>query len=304
MNGKIILVAGGTGLVGMPLVKALKQEGNTVRVLSRQPSNHTKNIFHWDPLKNELDEKALEGVTHIVNLAGLGIADKRWSERRKEEIIQSRVIPTQFLFSFASKMPNLEQYVTASGINCYGYENYSKVYKETDSFGSDYLSQVVQKWEESAAIFSSVCKVAKLRISVVLTNKGGALPKIAQPIKLFLGSALGSGKQWMPWISLHDLVRMFQFTIQNNLEGAYNALSDKQTNKEFTKALAKSLKKPLWLPNAPSFILKLIFGEMASVVLDGLQASNEKIKHVGFTFEDSSLEQAFDRIYNERLGGN
>ncbi|MGB0932766.1 MAG: TIGR01777 family oxidoreductase [Lishizhenia sp.] len=298
MKGKIILIAGGTGLVGQPLVKALKKEGNTVRVLSRQASNHQKDIFHWDPSKNEIDENALEGVTHIVNLAGVGIADKRWTKTRKQEIVKSRVEPTAFLFSFASKMPNLEQYVTASGINCYGYDNYSKIYKETDNFGSDYLSQVVQKWEESAAIFSSVCKVVKLRISVVLSTEGGALPKIAQPIKMYFGTALGSGKQWMPWISLNDLVRMFQYSIQHNLNGTFNAISSTQTNKEFTQSLAKVLRKPLWLPNAPGFILKLIFGEMASVVLDGLQASNEKICLTGFCFEDTDLTTTFEKLYS------
>jgi|SaaInl6LU_22_DNA_1037377.scaffolds.fasta_scaffold00057_35 uncharacterized protein len=298
MTGKIILIAGGTGLVGTPLVATLKQSGNTVRVLSRKPSNHNNGIFHWDPSKNEMDENALEGVTHIINLAGVGIADKRWTDKRKQDIIQSRVVPTQFLFSFVSKMPNLEQYISASGINCYGYDNYEKCYVESDSFGTDYLSQVVHKWEQSADLFSSVCKVVKLRISVVLTNKGGALPKIAQPIKMYFGTALGSGKQWMPWISLHDLVRMFVFSIEHNLDGAYNALSDVKTNKEFTKILAKSLNKPLWLPNAPAFVLKLVFGEMASVVLDGLQASNKKITEAGFVFNDPNLKAAFDRIYH------
>lgn len=299
MKPRIILVAGGTGLVGKPLVQSLKSGGNIVRVLSRQASNCDHDIFHWDPSKNEMDEKALEGVTHIINLAGVGIADKKWSDKRKKEIIASRVIPTQFLHSFAAKIPSLVQYISASGINCYGYDQYDRVHLETDEFGNDYLSQVVQKWEQAADIFSDVCKVAKLRISVVLTQEGGALTKIAQPIKMYFGTALGNGKQWMPWISLHDLVRLFEYTVENELEGAYNALADTETNKQFTKTLAKALKKPFWLPNAPSFVLKLMFGEMASVVLDGLQASNQKVKDTGFHFDDKTLEEAFNRIYSK-----
>ena len=208
----------------------------------------------------------------------------------------ARVTPTNFLYESFKNTTSLQQYISASGINCYGYDNYDKIYTEEDVFGNDFLSQVVEKWENAANQFKNICLVSKLRISVVLTPNGGALPKIAQPIKLYIGSALGTGKQWMPWISMEDLLRMFVFVTQNKLEGTYNALANTNTNKKFTQELAFFLKKPLFLPNVPAFILRLFLGEMSTVVLEGLQASNDKIKNKGFTFMHKNLQDAFKNL--------
>lgn len=291
-----ILLAGGTGLIGKELSLKLKNEGYTVRVLSRKKSDYAKMIYNWDPYKGIIDAEAIKNVDIVINLVGEGIADKKWNEDRKKALIDSRVIPTNFLFKVFEKTSDLKQYITASGINCYGYQHYDKKHTEEDEYGKDYLSQVVQKWENAAQQFSSICKVSKIRISVVLSAHGGALPKISQPVKLYAGAALGTGKQWMPWISMEDLLRLFVFTVKNNLEGTYNALANSDTNKKFTQELAFFLKKPLFLPNVPAFVLKLFLGEMASVILDGVQASNEKIKQKGFVFEHDNLQSAFKFI--------
>ena len=300
MSKKVILIAGGTGLIGESMVAHFKSKGHEVRILSRKPSQRDKHIYHWDPLEKEIDAQALEGVQVIINLVGAGIADKRWTAERKKELIDSRVIPALFLASVAEKSTTMEHYISASGINCYGYEEYDRLHQESDPYGKDFLSQVVKLWEESAATFENFTKVAKIRIAVVLTKEGGALPKIAGPIKKYVGAPLGSGKQWMPWITLNDLIQVFDFVLEQKLEGTYNAVAENNTNKEFTQALAKTLKKPLWLPPVPSFILKLVFGEMSSVVLKGVQASNEKLKNKGFSFQHTVLADAFKAIYGEK----
>lgn len=297
MEKQIILLAGGTGMIGKQMQDFLLNRGHEVRILSRKPSNLSKHIFHWQPTKNEIDTAALVGVTTIINLSGAGIADERWTTDRKKEMINSRVVPTQFLASLAPKMPDLKQYISASGINCYGYDNHAKVYQENDSFGKDFLSQVVEKWEHAADAFSPFCVVTKIRTSVVLTSKGGALGTIAKPIKMGLTSALGTGKQWMPWIHIDDLVGMFNFVMENRLEGSFNANAKIINNLEFTDALAKQLGRKRWLPNAPAFVLKVILGEMSSVVLEGVNASNEKIKKAGFVFQYEKLGDALKQIY-------
>lgn len=298
-NKSIFLIAGGTGLVGTALTSHLKNQGHEVRILSRQPSDKASGIYHWDPKAETFDTEALEHVDTIINLVGAGIADKRWTEQRKKELIDSRVLPTKFLAKYAKDCSTLEQYISASGINCYGYEHYDRKHIESDPFGTDYLSQVVQKWEEAADTFATFTKVTKVRISVVLSADGGALPKIAGPIKSYVGAPLGSGKQWMPWITITDLARVFEHLAINRLEGAYNTLSGNETNKNVTKILAKSLSKPLWLPNVPGFFLKLVLGEMSSVVLKGLQADPQKLIDTGFTFKHETLQKAFSAVYDQ-----
>ena len=298
MKKQIILLAGGTGMIGKEMQAFLLKQGHEVRILSRKPSDLSKNIFHWQPTKDEIDAAALSGVTTIINLSGAGIADKRWTAERKREMIDSRVQPTQFLVSLAPQMPELKQYISASGITCYGCDNHAKVYQENDPFGKDFLSQVVEKWEQAADPLSPYCVVSKIRISVVLTTEGGALETIAKPIKMGLTSALGTGKQWMPWIHIADLVGLFNFVMENRLEGSFNATAKVVNNKEFTDALAKQLNKKRWLPNVPAFLLKTILGEMSTVVLEGVNASNEKVKKAGFAFQYEKLGDALKQMYS------
>lgn len=293
---KTILIAGGTGLIGQALAKRLIELGHGVRILSRK-ADKEKNIFGWNPIEKRVDLDALAGIDVLINLVGEGIADKRWSTKRKQALIDSRVETTHFLASQLDNMSSLKQYISASGINCYGYEKYTKKHKENDPFGADFLSQVVAKWEAAADKFAVRVKVVKVRTSVVLAKEGGALPTIAKTVNNYVGAPLGSGKQWMPWISMEDMVKIYVHAIEKNLDGTYNALAGSVTNKDFTKTLAKVLKKPLWLPNVPAFALKLVLGEMSSVVLEGLQADNEKLLATDFLFKHAKLEDALLKIY-------
>jgi uncharacterized protein (TIGR01777 family) len=296
MEPKIILIAGGTGLIGKPLVDRLQEKGHEVRVLTRSPKRVID--FQWSPAKSQIDEKALLGVDTIINLAGAGIADKRWTDERKKELIESRVQPARFLYDLSEKMPDLVQYVSASGINCYGYNEPDRKHLETDDFGTDFLSVVVRRWEEAADLFSAKYKVAKIRTGVVLDPDGGAMEKIAKTIKNYIGAPLGSGKQWMPWLTIGDMVGVYEHAVEERIEGRFNAVANNHSNATFTKALAKRLKKPLILPNVPAFVLKIVLGDMSSIVLDGLQASNAKITESGYTFKRTDLDEAIAVCYS------
>ncbi len=295
---RTILIAGGTGLIGRKLVDKLEERGHSVAVLTRSPKKAGE--YKWSPSEKMIDEDALKAVDTIINLAGAGIADKRWTEKRKKEIIDSRVKTTKFLYNLSDKIPELNQYISASGINCYGYDQPDRKHPETDDFGTDFLSVVVKRWEEAADLFDADYKVAKIRTGVVLDSNGGAMEKIAKTIKSFVGAPLGSGKQWMPWLTIDDMVSLYVHVVEHQLEGAYNAMANSHTNKEFTKELAKYHKKPLWLPNVPSVVMKILLGEMATVVLDGLQASNAKIKDTGFEFEHTELKKAIASVYDSK----
>lgn len=297
---EIIVIAGGTGLIGKSMVAYFKQHGHEVRVLSRKPSQPQNGLFHWDPAKKVIDSHALEGVTTLINLSGVGIADARWTASRKQEIIESRVLPTLFLAEITRNNPTLKQYISASGINCYGYENPTRMHEETDAFGTDYLSQVVEKWEQAADAFVEICPVAKIRISVVLTSTGGAVETMAKPVRMGFSAALGSGKQWMPWIHYRDLIRMFDQVMLKRASGAFNAVGKVVNNADFMDSLTTSLGKKRWLPNAPGFVLKIALGEMASMLLNGVNASNEAIKNTGFQFDFEEIDAAFQDLFGKK----
>ncbi|WP_417264976.1 TIGR01777 family oxidoreductase [Brumimicrobium sp.] len=299
VSKRIVLIAGGSGLIGQEVQKELKKSGHEVRILTRQ-ENPEAPYFHWDPKNKEIDRAAIKGVQVIINLVGVGIADKRWSDKRKEAIFNSRIKPTQFLHEISQNTPALVQYISASGITCYGYEDPIKIYKESDDFGTDFLSTVVRRWEEVADLFSPQQKVVKVRTGVVLTEKGGALPKISGTIKNYIGAPLGSGEQKMPWITLKDIARIYVHAVNSQLDGVFNASSANISNEKLTKAVASYLKKPLWLPNVPGFVLKTVLGEMSSLVLEGVRIDNSKILNTGFEFQHKTIDEALDYIYVQK----
>ena len=288
-----ILIAGGTGLIGKRLTSYLESTGNVVFILTRKPtaSNH---IF-WNPSTHEIDTTKLGTITHLINLCGASLAGKRWSHAYKKELLDSRIQPAQFLLANIQHFPKLSHYITASGINCYPL-NQAKVYTETDGFGTDFVSQLVKQWEETAELFSPHCIVSKIRISPVLDQQGGALQEIMKPIKVGFGAALGTGNQAMPWIHYEDLARIFDFVLQHQLAGAFNAVAETSTNKEFTAICAESISKKIWLPNLPAFMVKLLFGEMSMLLLEGVQASHKKLTQAGFTFQHTDLKEAISSL--------
>lgn len=291
-----ILIAGGTGLIGKELQRYWKALGHEVRLLTRKPSDPLSGIYNWDPLKGEMDQRALDDVTVLVNLSGAGIGDKRWTASRRKELFDSRVGTTRCLWKYAQSSPSLKRYITASGAVCYGFEDDKKVYSEESAFGTDLLSVLTRDWEKAADLFAEKCPVTKIRISVVLAADGGALPTIAKPVRMGFGSVLGSGKQAMPWIHVKDLVRLFDWTLSKELSGVFHANAGNTDNATLTQLIAKVLGKKLWMPKAPSVMIQLLFGEMAVMVLKGLKTDNSKIRSTGFSFEYAELEQALTDV--------
>lgn len=296
-----ILISGGTGLIGKALSKLLISRGYEVRILSRNPKQ-SKNIksFFWDVEHQQIDETAFDGIEHIVHLAGESIADKRWSDKRKQEIINSRVNSMKLLTDVVTrKNIRLKSFVGTSAVGIYGMVSSDKIYSETDIGVNDFLSQTCTLWERSYdEIRSCTEKISIIRISVILSKDGGALKRLLPQFKLGIGSAIGSGKQYMPWIHIDDVVSVFHEALFNpKYSGIYNAAaSEHLTNKEFSQQLAKSLKKPFFMPNVPALALKMLFGEMAGVLLKGSRVNNSKLIDSGFVFKYPTLEIALDQI--------
>lgn len=290
---KTVLIAGGTGLIGKKLTTVLKERGFKVYKLTRKSKK--KGYINWNPELRTFDSKNIGRINIIINLLGANIAEKKWTDERKQELVTSRVNTTTFLRKIAAEMPNLEYYISASGINCYGPET-NHVHVETDPYGNDFLSKLVKDWEASSDLFSDIIPVAKLRIAMVLAKDGGALQKMKLPFKFGFGSAFGSGKQHMPWIHIDDLSRMFIFAIENTLQGTFNAFSACTPNIEFARSLAKAMKRPFFMPRIPEKLLRFFLGERAIILLEGIKVSNEKILNEGFTFQHKNISSTFKHL--------
>jgi uncharacterized protein len=287
-----ILLAGGTGLIGSQLSKLLISNGHEVRILTRRPIN--KRHIGWDPSSGKIEVEQLKDITVIINLLGENIGEKRWTRERKLALSNSRVQTTQLLFAHLEHFLSLQHYIGASGLNC--YEKNDNVHGEDDPFGSYFLADLVKEWEQAHQLFSSKVPVCLLRISTVLTAKGGALDKMKVPVKFGIGSPLGNGKQYLPWIHVNDLCRLFFFAIDRSLEGIYNSVAGFETNKDFLKTLAKVNNKPFFFPAVPAFMLKILLGEMSALVLDSMKASNAKLMKAGFKFDFTELEPALKSL--------
>lgn len=289
------LITGGTGLVGTRLTEILKEQGHSVRYLSR--SSGTKNgikAYAWDIEKQTMDQAALDGVDAIIHLAGAGVADKSWTKERKKEILDSRTKSTQLLRETLKSIDHkVKAFISASAIGYYGWDAGGVWKKEESRFGDDFLATVTKAWEEEVDHIEGLgIRVAKLRIGIVFSEKGGALYEIAKPIKFGVGAPLGAGDQYMSWIHIDDLSNMFIYACENEqVSGVYNAVGpNPATNKEITKSTAKVLGKPCFLPNVPGFVLKIMLGKRAAMVLGGSRVSPEKIMEAGFKFEYPELD--------------
>ena len=293
---KKILITGASGLVGKRLTELLLQKGYQVSHLGRNKKEGTVPSFVWDVEKGFIDSTALANVDTIIHLAGAGVADKRWTSSRKREILESRTKSTALLFhAIKNQKHSVTTLISASAIGYYGFGLSEEVFTEESKPGSDFLAQVTKQWEEEVEKISSLrIRVVKLRIGIVLSEKGGALAEMAKPIKLGVGSALGTGKQYLTWIHLDDLCEIFIKAIEDQLmNGIYNAVGPEWvTNAEMTKMIAKVLRKSLWLPPVPGFVLKIVLGEMANMVLNGSKISSTCIQETGFKFKFIKLEDA------------
>lgn len=287
-----VLITGGSGLVGRQLTELLIRNGYEVAILSRKKNNGELKSFFWDFQNNILDPEAIEFADVIIHLAGEGIADKRWTNQQKNKIEESRTMTTKLLFKTvknAKKKPHT--IISASAIGIYGISVSDKVFTEDDISVNDFVSQLVVKWEKAVDEFQTIgIRTVKFRIGIVLSKEGGALAKMMIPIKLGIGSAIGNGTQFMPWIAIDDLTRMFLFATQNKIEGVFNAVSPQHiTNNEFSKVIANHLNKPFFMPKVPAFLLKILLGEMSQIVLRGNKVSSKKICELGFEFNFKNI---------------
>jgi len=292
-----VLIAGGSGLIGSQLTRHFKDRGFRVYKLTRKPTKHG-HIF-WDPKAEKMSTSKLDKIEVLVNLVGENIGSKRWTAKRKAEILASRVQSTHFLASMIPQMTQLKYYIGASGVNC--YDNLpGKVFTEDEPYGHDFLATVVKEWEAAHQLVLKQVPGSILRISMVLSRHGGSLHLMKQPIYWGLGAPVGAGSQTSPWIHIDDLCRLMLFAYDTKLEGTFNALGGNDTNADMTTRLAKWLKRPLFLPNIPAIALRLLLGERAVLVLSDLRASNQKIKAAGFTFKYTSLDSAFKSFFKKR----
>ena len=291
-----ILITGGSGLIGSALTRSLLSEGHEVRHLGRSKRSTGKvQTFLWDPDRRRIDEQALIGADHIVHLAGAPIAAKRWTNSRVNELIASRAGTADLLRNTVEKLGlRPKSFISAAGIGYYGAITIDRILSEEDPPGGDTIARISVEWEHAADRWKGITRVVKLRTPVVLSAKGGALSKLIVPVKAGIGSALGSGEQWMPWVHLQDLVRIYQFAIGNEaMEGVYNAgPTTDTTNDGMMRTLAKVLRKPYFMPNIPAFVMRLLLGELATILLEGTRASDARLRTAGFKFEFEDLEIA------------
>jgi uncharacterized protein (TIGR01777 family) len=286
---KNVLITGGTGLIGKHLSKRLRESGYSVSLLSRKPSKADGfRVYQWDPESGTIDPEAISKADYIINLAGAGLGDSRWTEKRKKEILDSRIKSAGLIFvklKESGKRP--EAFVSASGTGYYGSTTSERILDETDDPGEDFTGEVCRRWEEAAKDIESLgIRTVILRTGIVLSDKGGALTRMAVPAKFGIGSPLGSGRQYVPWIHIDDICGIYIKAITDrSMTGAYNATAPEHvSNSQFMRTVSKVMKRPFFFPAIPSFVFRILYGEMASILLKGTRVSSEKIISSGYSF--------------------
>jgi uncharacterized protein (TIGR01777 family) len=276
----------------------LVSRGYSVGILSRNNKINTKDIsyYKWDVDKQFIDEEAIDKADYIIHLAGENIAAKRWTSKRKMAIIDSREKSAKLIYSVLKKNnKKLDAFISASAIGIYGAVNGPEICTEETALSFDFLGSACQKWENSIDFIENMrIRTVKIRTGLVLGKDDGFLSKLVPIFKLRLGSALGSGTQYMPWIHVDDLCAIYLEAMTNDtMNGPYNAaINDETTNAVFSKTLAKIFGYSIWLPNVPAFLLKLVMGEMSKIVLTGRRVASDKIEKTNFHFQYKNLEAA------------
>ena len=299
---KTILITGATGLVGQEIVKQCHANGHAVHYLSTRKlklKNKTNyKGFYWNPSQGEIDLACFNGVDTIINLAGASIS-KRWTKSYKQQIIESRTQSLKLLYHTIKKEKlAIKHLVSASAIGYYP-DSLTHFYEEEfASTEEGFLQKVVSLWEQEANTFKQLnINVSIIRIGIVLAKDGGALIELVKPIKAFVGSPLGSGKQWQSWIHIEDLASLFLFAIKHNHYGILNGVAPNAVKqRELVKTIAKVLNRPLILPKVPAFVLKLMLGEMSAIVLESQRVSSKKVESLGFNFNYHHLKPALEDL--------
>lgn len=298
-----IFIAGGTGLIGSALIPVLHKKGHEITVLTRNVAKAEKKLGNMARFCASLEAKSsLDKYDAVINLAGESIAGKKWTKKRKHSLCESRWSVTYKLSELilGGKMPP-KVYISGSAIGYYGAQN--DVILTEDSVPKDeFTYQLCKKWEDLAMY--AICddtRVCLLRTGIVLSSKGGMLRKISLPFKCGLGAVLGNGKQYISWIHIEDMVDAIVYLLENReARGAFNMTSPTPvTNRCFSKALAHVLHRPCFL-RIPAFIVKMVLGEMSTLVIDGQRAIPLKLLEIGFKFKFLEVSKAFENIFKEK----
>jgi len=287
-----IAITGSSGLIGTALVGHLKSEGHTVQRLVRRAPVAVDEVT-WDPQTGYVDLSALEGVDAIIHLAGVPVADKRWTKKYKAEILNSRLLGTSTIAKAAAEVKP-DVFISASAIGWYG-ESGNRAVVESDRVGDDFLAAVCREWEAAADLAGDV-RTVKLRTGLVLDPTGGALGKMLPLFRLGFGGKLGSGRQWWSWITLHDVVRAIDFALVEDISGPVNLTAPNPvTNQEFTSALARALHRPAVFP-APAFALKAALGGFSTEVLGSKRVIPQALQEAGFTWDYPHVTEALNAL--------
>ncbi|WP_062059736.1 TIGR01777 family oxidoreductase [Aquimarina longa] len=301
-----VLITGATGMIGQEIVTLCHQSGFSVHYLTtdRNKLNYsTVNYqgYFWNPKNGEIDIECFKGVEVIINLAGATVA-KRWTTSYKKEILNSRIETTTLILETLKKIKHsVKHIVSASAIGIYpdSFQNYYM--DDSPERDTGFLGSVVCQWEEAVLQFKILdINVSLLRIGLVLSDKGGAFPEMLKPIRLGLGAFFGDGKQWQSWIHIKDLARMFMFVIQENLIGVFNAVAPNPvSNSKLTLAIAEKVDKKIIFPSIPKVIMKLILGEMHTLLFSSQRVCSSKISDSGFEFDYDNIVSAVDTLIDK-----
>ncbi len=299
-----ILITGATGLVGSEIVRLSLAKNYVVHYLTTRKdkivSQENYKGFYWNPKEQEIDNSCIDGVDAIINLAGASIS-KKWTKSHKKAVLESRINTVQLLHRLLSENSHqVKQLVAASALGIYPSSLTKKYDESAEEISASFLGEVVGAWEKEVDTISSLgLKVTKIRIGIVLSKNGGALVEMMKPVKVGAGAALGSGKQWQSWIHVYDLANMFLYCFEQQLTGIYNGVASHPiSNKELTREIAKQLDKPFIVPNVPAFMMKLMLGEMSTIVLESQYLKNDKIKNNGYEFQFDTIESALNECLN------
>ncbi len=299
-----VLITGATGLVGSEITALCHSKNIAVNYLTTRRDkivgDEKYQGFYWNPDTQEIDMNCFKGVSAIINLAGASIS-KRWTPEYKKKVLSSRINTLRTLHKGLKQIDasQIRAFVSASAIGIYP-NSLTDYYEETDPrVDNSFLGKVVQKWEQEADTLNGFgFPISKIRIGLVMSNKGGALPEMAKPIKYYSGAAFGSGNQWQSWIHIKDLARIFLFALENGLSGVYNGVGPNPvTNNKLIKEIAKVLDKPLFLPNIPKFVMQTILGEMSYILFASQRVSSKKIEQEGFVFDHQNICKTLENIY-------
>jgi uncharacterized protein (TIGR01777 family) len=299
-----ILITGATGLIGTQLIPSLQALGHQVSILTRKPKTIAGvKVFLWNVYENTIDKNAFEGIDTVIHLAGEGIADQKWTPQRKKEIINSRVESARLIYQTIKETnASVKNFISASAVGYYGNRR-NEVLTESSDPGKGFLPDCCIKWENAADEGLQMgIRVVKIRIGIILSKDEGALAAMEKPIRYFAGAPLGSGKQWIPWVHLDDVVKIFVAAVENaNMSGAYQACAPfPVTNKFLTKTIAGKINRPVWPIHVPAFMLKMILGEMSILPLMSSNTLATKLLETGYKYSYVNLDIALDSIYSRK----